>query len=178
MEGLIHCVSRVKTSMWWCKAILYNPLHVNVRLTGSDQFWFLFWPCRFVLMKMISGTCGFYKVLIILSCHTWYLIQMIKVILSGNFCCAFKGIPIHFLFVPTRFYFARFYREGDYDMHCEIGKWFKIQFFRFDSIFSLELLKLLDYQTLWARCQTFKTLTINHLSTRFGPYDLLQFFRK
>ena len=35
----------------------------------------------------------------------------------------------------------------------------KIHFFRFDSIFSLELLKLLDYQTLWARCHTFKTLT-------------------
>ena len=35
----------------------------------------------------------------------------------------------------------------------------KIQLFRFDSVFNLELLKLLDYQTLWARCQTFKTLT-------------------
>ena len=32
-------------------------------------------------MEMISGTFGFYKVLIILSCHRWYFIEHGK---SGN----------------------------------------------------------------------------------------------
>jgi len=132
----------------------------------------MFWQCN-------SGTCGFYKVVIILSPHTWYLIKMIKVILSGNFLLCIQRNPysfFHFSFILHVFsksssmttcsiIYALLSKECVYDMlHnvctiCEMRKELKIQLFRFDSVFSLELLKLLDYQTLWARCQTFKTLT-------------------